>query len=202
MNRKFYQWAVLLTCSALAACSSGKKPQPVVYLEKPAVTAQWMSAKEMQLRESIKGSPFTLHQHGSAWVVTAPAQLSFNPDRPALLLPAVLRPLTKIAKLMEASPESAVLILGHTDASNNDKANHTLSTDRARSVASIFSLSGLNGGRMTRLGMGSLYTLPTAKNVAQNHRVEIIITPRTHIQDVIAEYRPAHVRLLALSVTR
>ena len=200
MNRKFYQWAILLTCSALVACSSDTN-QPVVYIKQP-VTAEWMGSTEMQLRESIQGSPFTLHQQGSAWVVTAPAAQSFNPDRPALLLPAVLRPLTKIAKSMEGRLDTAVLILGHTDTTSNDRANHTLSTERARSVASIFSLSGLNSGRMTRLGMGSSYTLPEARNAAHNHRVEIIIAPRTHIQDVIAVYRPTHSRLLALSETR
>ncbi len=200
MNRKFYQWAILLTCSALAACSSWSN-QSVLYT-KPAVTAEWMGSTGMQLRESIQGSPFTLHQQGSAWVVTAPAAQSFNPDRPAFLLPAVLRPLTKIAKLMEDRPDTAVLILGHTDAASNDRANHTLSTERARSVASIFSLSGMNGSRMTRLGMGSTYNLNAARNAAHNHRVEIIIAPRTHIQDMIAVYRPAHTRLLALSETR
>ena len=200
MNSKIYQWALLVACSALAACSSNSN-QPVVYI-KPAVTAEWMGSTEMQLRESIQGSPFTLHQQGDAWVVTAPAAQSFNPDRPALLMPAVLSPLTKLAKLMEGRQDTAVLILGHTDATSNDRANHTLSTERARSVASIFSLSGMNGGRMTRLGMGSSYILPAARNAAHNHRVEIIIAPRTHIKDVIAVYRPAHTRLLALSETR
>lgn len=215
MNHKVYQWAIILSCLAVTACSSNKdttqavvystdaeKVQTVAYLEGATASASWLADKEVLLRESIKGSPFTLHQQGNAWVVTAPAQQAFNVDRPSLLLPAVLRPITRIAKILEASSDSAVLILGHTDIANDAKANHKLSTDRARAVASIFSLSGLTGGRMTHLGLGSSHLLDKQTNIQKNHRVEIIITPRTQIQDVLAVYHPAYVRQLALSQAR
>jgi len=199
MKRKFYQWAVLLTCSALAACSSTKDPQPVVYLDRSAEANQWIADQEVVLRESIKGSPFTLRKEQGKWIVTAPAGQSFNPDRPGLLLPVVLGPITRIAKTLEGSPDSAVLILGHTDLTGDGKASHQLSADRARAVASIFRLSGLKGGRMMHMGMGSSHTLDQVKNNAQNHRVEIIITHNTQMQGVMAMYHPAYVRQLALS---
>ncbi|HZJ92312.1 MAG TPA: OmpA family protein [Thiopseudomonas sp.] len=202
MNRTFYQWALVSICSVLTACSSNKSADPVVYLEKEPVSAQWMSQKEELLRESIKGSAFTLHQQEGAWVVTAPAQTSFNPDRPALLLPAMLRPITRIAKMLEANPDAAVLVLGHTDSADGNKINHQLSADRARSVASIFRLSGLKGGRMMHLGMGSSHMLDKPKSSAQNHRVEIIITPHVKMQDMMAIYHPAYVRQLALSQSK
>ena len=200
MNRKVYQWALILTCSAVAACSSNKNTaQPVVYLEKKTISVEWMADKEALLLESIKGSPFTLHKQGNAWLVTAPAQQSFNADRPDLLLPAVLGPITRIAKMVSAHPDTAAVILGHTDINSNDLANHKLSTDRARAVASIFRLGGLTGRRLTHLGMGSSYSLHQQKSATQNHRVEIIIMPDVQMQDVLAQYRPTHTRLLALS---
>lgn len=202
MNRTFCQWALVSICSVLAACSSNKVAEPFVYLEKEPVSAQWMSQKEALLKESIKGSTFTLHQQEGAWVITAPAQTSFNPDRPALLLPAMLRPITRIAKVLEANPDAAVLVLGHTDHTSDNKANQQLSADRARSVASIFRLSGLKGGRMMHLGMGSSYLLEQPKSTAQNHRVEIIITPHVQMQDMMAIYHPAYVRQLALSQSK
>ncbi len=39
--------------------------------------AVWLSEKESLLRDSIKGSVFTLHKQDNAWVVTAPAQYAF-----------------------------------------------------------------------------------------------------------------------------
>jgi outer membrane protein OmpA-like peptidoglycan-associated protein len=155
--------------------------------------------KEPLLRESIKGSPFTLHQQGATWVVTAPAQKTFNPDRPDLLLPAALGPIARIAKLMEADKDAAVLILGHTAESKDHRGNQQLSTARARSVASIFRLSGLTAGRMTHLGMGSSHLLAQAKYLEHNHRVEIIVMPSVDVQGVMAVYRPAYMRQLALS---
>lgn len=215
MNHKLYQWAMIVGCLAVTACSSNKdtaqsvvyltdaeKVQSVVYLKQNATQADWLADKEGLLRESIAGSPFTLHQQGNAWVVTAPAQQAFNADRPSLLLPAVLRPITRVAKMLQANSDSAVLILGHTDLAVDAKASHKLSTDRARAVASIFSLSGLTSGRMTHLGLGSSHLLDKQKSSGKNHRVEIIITPHAQIQDVLAMYHPAYVRQLALSQAR
>lgn len=201
MKRKIYQLAAISMCALLAACSSTKY-QPVVYLEKQPVTSEWMSAKEAQLRESIQGTQFTLHQQDNAWIVTAPVQISFNPDRPTLLLPSALRPITRISKMLEANPDTAVLVLGHTDVVTNNKGSYTLSADRARAVASIFSLSGLTNRRMTHLGLGDSHALSNQKHAAQNNRVEIIIIPSTHMQDVAAMYRPAHARQLALAEAR
>ena len=201
MNRKIYQWALISVCSVLAACSA-KKPQPVVYLENPAISAQWMSNKEALLLESIKGSPFTLHKQDNAWVVTAPAQQAFNADRPNLLMPAMLRPITRIAKILEASPDTSVLILGHSDRANDDSASHKLSAGRAGAVASIFRLSGLKRDRMMHLGMGSSFMLEQRKSALKNHRVEIIITQHAQMQDVMATYHPVYVRQLALTQAR
>lgn len=203
MNHLIVRWTTVLVCSLMAACSSAPKEDLSKVTVKSqlsqAETRAWLLEKESALRDSIKGSPFTLHQQDSVLVVTAPAQQSFNPDRPGLLLPAVLAPITRIAKLMEADTDSSVLILGHTADSKDNKANQKLSTDRARSVASIFRLSGLSSGRMTHLGMGSAYQLAQVKNISQHHRVEIIIMPNLAVRDVMAEYRPAYVRQLALS---
>ena len=195
MNRKIYQWALISVCSVLAACSA-KKPQPVVYLEKPAISAQWMSNKEALLLESIKGSPFTLHKQDNAWVVTAPAHQAFNADRPNLLMPAMLRTITRIAKILEASPDTSVLILGHSDRANDDSAG------RAGAVALIFRLSGLKRDRMMHLGMGSSFMLEQRKSALKNHRVEIIITQHAQMQDVMATYHPVYVRQLALTQAR
>ncbi len=207
MNFQFMRCTVFLACSLMAACSSKPEPRQEVAVEaaKQADSINvnaWLSDKELLLRASIKGSPFSLRKEGSTWVVTAPAQTTFNPDRPGLLLPAVLGPITRIAKLLEADADAAVLILGHSADSKDNQGNQKLSADRARSVASIFRLSGLSSGRMTHLGLGSSHLLAQSKYTEYNHRVEIIVMPRTDVQGVMAVYRPANVRQLALSESK
>lgn len=199
MNRAFYKWALVSVCLVLSACSSSKKAVESPLVDVAALSAQWMADNEAVLRDSIKGSPFTLHQQDNAWVVTAPAQVAFNPDRPALLMPAMLRPITRLAKMLEAQPESAVLILGHADLDRDARISHKLSADRARSVASIFRLSGLTSSRMTQLGLGSSHMLEMQKNNDKNHRVEIIISQRLQMKYITAMYHPAYMRQLALS---
>ncbi|NLY13695.1 MAG: OmpA family protein [Gammaproteobacteria bacterium] len=182
--------------------SDAEKVQAVVYVNKQTDKNQWMADTETLLRESIKGSPFTLQRQDNGWLVTAPARQSFNPDRPGLLLPAVLKPITQMAKALESSPDSAVLVLGHSDLARNEKVSYDLSKDRATAVASIFRLSGLNGYRMSQLAMGSSHTLPTKRSAADNDRVEIIVVPTAYKQDVMAVYNPAYQRQLALSQTK
>ena len=71
MNRKLYQWAFVLACAATAGCSSsGTAVQPVAY-EKKAVTSEWMSSTEAQLRESIAVSSFTLQRFENGWLYCA-----------------------------------------------------------------------------------------------------------------------------------
>lgn len=207
MNSLFVRWTVVLACSVVSACSSTPEPKQqqqdvAVAVAKDAASYDinaWLLEKEPLLRESIAGSSFTLRQQGATWVVTAPAQSTFNPDRPDLLLPAVLGPIARIAKLLETDKDAAVLILGHTADSKDGRGNQKLSTDRARSVASIFRLSGLTSGRMTHLGMGGSHVLTQAKYTEHNHRVEIIVMPSVDVQGVMDVYRPAYVRQLALS---
>jgi len=96
-----------------------------------------------------------------------------------------------MAKALESSPDSAVLVLGHSDLARNEKVSYDLSKDRATAVASIFRLSGLNGYRMSQLAMGSSHTLPTKRSAADNDRVEIIVVPTAYKQDVMAGIQPS-----------
>jgi hypothetical protein len=114
--------------------------------------------------------------------VTMPVDGSYNPDRPNMLLPVTLSPITQVAKAIEADSKTAVLVLGHGDSSGAAAANQKLSLERAASVSAIFRLSGLQRDRLMLKGMGSV--MPRAANDsaqgrALNRRVEMLLTPRT-----------------------
>lgn len=163
----------------------------VVPMPDPKVTQAWLNDYEPRLRTAIKDSNLELERRENVLVVTAPADSSFNPDRPAMLLPLTLGPFTRIAKILEADPKTAVLILGHADSAGAAPANVKLSQERAQSIAAIFRLSGLQRDRLMLRGMGS--DAPRAANDSVegrklNRRVEILLTPRDTLVALLSKY--------------
>jgi outer membrane protein OmpA-like peptidoglycan-associated protein len=170
----------------------------------PAVTKAWLDAYEPKLREAIRGSKFELARGDDMFVVTAPVDGSFNPDRPAMLLPVSLSPITNVAKALEGDNNTSVLILGHADSTGAVDVNRKVSLERAQSIAAIFRLSGLQRNRLSTRGMGSI--VPRAANDspagrALNRRVEMLVTPETGMAVLMAKYdqpTPVAAALVAL----
>lgn len=175
----------------------------VVPMPDPKVTQAWLDDYEPRLREAIKDSNLQLERRENVLVVTAPVEGSFNPDRPAMLLPVTLGPFTRVAKILEVDPKTAVLVLGHSDTSGAAPANVKLSQERAQAVAAIFRLSGLQRDRLMLRGMGG--EAPRAANDstegrALNRRVELLVTPQNTMVALLSKYNmpaPAPVKLVA-----
>ncbi|MCU0119597.1 OmpA family protein [Pseudomonas sp. B2M1-30] len=163
----------------------------VVPMPDPKVTQAWLDDYEPRLREAIKGSNLQFERREDVLVVIAPVEGSFNPDRPAMLLPVTLGPFTRVAKILEADPKTAVLVLGHSDTTGAAPANTKLSQERAQAVAAIFRLSGLQRDRLMLRGMGS--EAPRAANDsvegrALNRRVELLVTPQNTMVALLSKY--------------
>ena len=184
----------------------GGKDQPTtkaVPMPDPKVTQAWLDDYEPRLREAVKDSNLQLERRENVLVVTAPVEGSFNPDRPAMLLPVTLGPFTRVAKILEADPKTAVLVLGHSDSSGAAPANIKLSQERAQAIAAIFRLSGLQRDRLMLRGMGS--EAPRAANDsvegrALNRRVELLVTPQNTMVALLSKYNmpaPKPVTLVA-----
>ncbi|WP_210643140.1 OmpA family protein [Pseudomonas sp. Tri1] len=169
----------------------------------PKVTQAWLDDYEPKLRTAIKDSKLELERRDNVLVVTAPVDSSFNPDRPAMLLPVTLGPFTRVAKVLEADPKTAVLILGHADTSGAAPANLKLSQERAQSVAAIFRLSGLQRDRLMLRGMGAVAPRAANDSVegrALNRRVELLVTPANTMVALLSKYNmpaPAPMTLVA-----
>ncbi|WP_411174597.1 OmpA family protein [Pseudomonas sp.] len=182
-------------CVLISGCSAfdkSAKPAPkVVPMPPPAVTQAWLDVYEPKVREAIKGTHFEFERRENLLVVTAPVQGSFNPDRPNMMLPSTLGPLSRMAKLLESDETIGVLILGHADSSGVVNANRELSHQRARAFTSIFRLSGLKQNRLMVKGLGS--DMPRAANDSQqgralNRRVEILLTSKATLNALISKY--------------
>ncbi|MBS7558212.1 OmpA family protein [Pseudomonas sp. RC4D1] len=170
----------------------------------PKITQAWLDDYEPRLREAVKDSKLQVERRENVLVVTALVDASFNPDRPAMLLPVTLGPFTRVAKAVEGDPKTAVLILGHADATGPTLANQKLSRDRAQSVAAIFSLSGLKQDRLMLRGMGAV--MPRAANDSPqgrslNRRVEIMLTQRSTMLGLLSKYNqptPSETEMVAV----
>lgn len=87
--------------------------------------------------------------------------------------------LLAIAAYLDANPDRAIAIVGHTDASGTLQANIDLSRARARAVRAALVALGADGDRITAEGVGFL--APRATNLTeegrqQNRRVEVMLT--------------------------
>ena len=167
---------------------------PVVPKIDQKATQAWLDEYEPKLREAIKDSKLELERRDNVLAVTIPVDSSYNPDRPNMLLPMTLGPITRVAKTVEGDPKTAVLVLGHADTSGAAAANQKLSLERAASVSAIFRLSGLQRDRLTLKGMGSV--MPRAANDsaegrALNRRVEMLLTPQNTMVALLAKYQQA-----------
>ena len=166
-------------------------PIGVIPMPDPKITQAWLDEYEPRLRIAIKDTNLQLERRENLLVIVALADSSFKATRPDLLMPSMLGPFTRVAKVVEGDPKTAVLVLGHADSSGVMAANTRLSLDRAKSVAAIFRMSGLQGNRLTLRGMGSV--MPRAANDsnegrALNRRVEILMTPQATMLALVSKY--------------
>ena len=75
-------------------------------------------------------------------------------------------------------PAASVQVRGHTDSTGSASANQRLSEERAREVAAYLGGHGIDGGRVTSVGLGA--TLPIVVESSDagrelNRRVEIVV---------------------------
>lgn len=86
--------------------------------------------------------------------------------------------LDEIAKLLQASPDLKVMIVGHTDARGTVAYNQDLSARRARSVVNALAKDyGIAAARLTPAGVGMaapVATNRTEEGRAKNRRVELV----------------------------
>lgn len=184
--------ASLMLCMVISGCSfNSEKPNDVTAASAVTIDRGWLRDYEPRLRDALQGSRFELERREGVLVVTAPVDASFNPDRPGMLLPATLGPISRVAKLVEGDRKTAVVVLGHADSTGSAETNRDISRKRAGAMAAIFRLSGLKHDRLRIRGLGS--DMPRASNKdaagrALNRRVEIVLLPQPMMLALLAQY--------------
>jgi len=119
-------------------------------------------------------------QEPRGMVITLSGGVLFASGQASLLTGAMVK-LNEVADaLTKSSPESRIVVEGHTDSQGNIDFNQDLSNRRAQSVRDYLVSRGIASDRVTAQGLGS--SRPVAPNNnpegrANNRRVEIIVQP-------------------------
>src|SRR5690606_26187198 len=87
--------------------------------------------------------------------------------------------LSNLVEILNKYPNTNIEVQGHTDSRGADEYNMGLSERRASTVADYLKAQGISSGRITTKGFGEsapAYTNETVEGMAQNRRVEFLIT--------------------------
>lgn len=138
----------------------------------------YMDHQEKELREELEGTGVRVIRDGDQIQLIMPSNITFNTDE-YLIKNEFYSTLDSVGKVLYKYKDTQLDVIGHTDSTGNDNYNMTLSQRRANSVASYLENNGIQGNRLTTIGMGE--TQPIADNNtvngrAQNRRVELYVT--------------------------
>jgi outer membrane protein OmpA-like peptidoglycan-associated protein len=87
--------------------------------------------------------------------------------------------LDRLAKYMQASPGTKIIVEGHTDNTGSESTNDDLSARRALAVAKGLESRGIGADRIEAVGRGEHYPVAsnnTAAGRQQNRRVEVVFS--------------------------
>jgi outer membrane protein OmpA-like peptidoglycan-associated protein len=141
----------------------------------------YMDAQEKKLREQMQGTGVEVerNQQTGAVDLIMPGNITFATDS-AVIAGSFTGTLGQLASTLSQYDKTTITVRGYTDNTGSAAYNQRLSQDRANSVASYLSRSGVPASRIQSIGYGM--SNPVASNAtpegrAQNRRVEISINP-------------------------
>jgi outer membrane protein OmpA-like peptidoglycan-associated protein len=165
-------YSIKATVYDLAGNKSSANTSVEVYIGQPTVV------KEV-VREVIKEVPkeIVVKEEGNKLKLNLSSSLLFKFGK-AELEPSAYPVLEQVVGILNAYPNSKIVIEGHTDSIGDDSFNMLLSELRARRVYEFLIKRGIDAKRMSYKGYGE--TRPIASNKTEtgralNRRVEIII---------------------------
>lgn len=141
----------------------------------------YMDRQEEAMRQALAGvEGANVQRSMDTLAVTFKSDLLFDVNA-ASIKPGAFDELSRMARVLNQYPQTAILIAGHTDSTGSESHNQKLSERRAEVVKNAIAGEGVNPARMTAIGYGE--SKPVADNATEagrqlNRRVTITIKPQ------------------------
>lgn len=139
----------------------------------------YMDAQERKLREQTAGTGVDVVREGDNLRLRMPSGITFATNQ-YQVQPAFRGTLDQVASTLRDYPNTAIDVLGFTDADGSEAYNQSLSERRAASVADYLIGQGVQAARIGTRGYGETQPIAsneTAEGKQANRRVEIRIVP-------------------------
>jgi outer membrane protein OmpA-like peptidoglycan-associated protein len=168
--------------SALTARQAREEAEQAKALAESSALAATLAKKEANLASEQAQSlrrqleNLQLRQTESGVVVTL-GDVLFETGQTELKNDAVSS-LSEVVDLLQSEPEKKIRIEGHTDSIGESATNLKLSQQRADSVLRTLANLGVDGTRITTIGMGEDFPIAsneTADGRSKNRRVDVIL---------------------------
>ena len=148
-----------------------------------AIIGHQMDQRAKEIQQTVAGAK--VERVGEGLLVTFDSGLLFDFDSDALRS-AARENLRNLAESLQKSPNTNVMIVGHTDAQGTDAYNQALSERRASAAAAFIAEQGVARTRLIIRGRGE--SEPVAGNEsesarAQNRRVEVALYADTALRE-------------------
>ena len=139
----------------------------------------YMDAQERKLRQQTAGTGVDVVREGDNLRLRMPSGITFATNQ-YQVQPAFRGTLDQVAGTLRDYPNTAIDVLGYTDADGSEAYNQSLSERRAASVADYLIGQGVQAARIGTRGYGEMQPIAsneTAEGKQANRRVEIRIVP-------------------------
>ncbi len=142
----------------------------------------YMDHQEAELRRELQGTGVQVVRNGDQIQLIMPSNITFNTDEYAIKS-SFYPSLNSVSKVLYKYKDTELDVIGHTDSVGEDAYNRELSYKRAYSVADYLQAQGVQGRRLSPIGLGE--SQPIADNNTEqgrriNRRVELYIAARTN----------------------
>lgn len=137
-----------------------------------------MDRQEQKLRDQMQNTGVQLERSGDSLNVVLPGDISF--DTGSSIVKGTFRPtLDRLASTLVESPDTSIVIYGHTDSVGSYGSNIALSEARAQAVVNYLQSRGVASHRLRAVAVGPSNPVAdnaTADGRALNRRVEMKIS--------------------------
>lgn len=135
----------------------------------------YMDRQEQDLRAAMADSEAaSIQREQDILTATFKGDVLFDFNS-SILKPGAYAEMDRVAKILNAYPQTSIRVEGHTDSTGTEAYNQALSEKRALTVKNALIQRGVDPIRIESIGFGE--SQPISSNNAANRRVSIVITP-------------------------